>query len=408
MINHKKVTIEAARRRWLHRHRDLFAPLLPPSNTSFDALEQEVSASVDRGAYKPPCEIHDQPKLIKNGVLKDYQLHGLSFLAHMHDNGMNCILGDEMGLGKTLQTLSLFAYVHENTKGIIDPHLIVCPLSVVDTWLREIRRWLPSFRTLRFHAQESERMRLKLAVRDGNIEFDVCVTTYEGFSAEENWFKSRRWTYTVLDEGHKIKNSETQIAHKVQGIGSLYRLILTGTPVQNNLVELWGLLHWLYPTIFGPATERLFHNAFNLTQGTYDLPFLAATEKLLSKIMLRRTKDTVESQISVPPKEELTVFVPMTEAQRFWTYRLLTRLDTFDLKEIFSSEDEEQLSEGRMEVKKHIEAQVQGRNGAATTRKSFAYNTPSSTNRLLRRMETSHESPHATAPSMRSVCITVV
>lgn len=89
---------------------------------------------------------------------------------------------------------------------------------------QEIHHWLPSFRVLRFHAQESERARLKLAVRDGKVDFDICVTTYEGYAAEDSWFKSRRWTYLVLDEGHKIKNSETRIAHKVQGIGSMYRL----------------------------------------------------------------------------------------------------------------------------------------------------------------------------------------
>jgi SWI/SNF-related matrix-associated actin-dependent regulator of chromatin subfamily A member 5 len=404
VINHRKVAIEAARRRWIYRHRELFLPLLPPSTTFFDTLEKEVSASVDHGSYIPLSEIHDQPKLIQNGTLKDYQLQGLSFLAHMYDNGMNCILGDEMGLGKTLQTLALFAYVQETAKGTLDPHLIICPLSVVDTWVREINHWLPSFRTFRFHAQESERARLKLAVANGTIAFDICVTTYEGFGAEEGWFKSRRWTYTVLDEGHKIKNSGTQIAHKVQGIGSLYRLILTGTPVQNNLVELWGLLHWLYPTVFTAATERLFHEAFNLTQGTYEMLFIGATERMLSKLMLRRTKDTVESQISVPPREELTVFVPMTEAQRFWTYRLLTKLDTFDLQDIFSSEDEGQLSQGRIEVKKHIEAQVQEHMNVPS-RKSPVSNPLFIllSDCQLNRMETAHESSYATTSSVRSV-----
>lgn len=77
---------------------------------------------------------------------------------------------------------------------------------------------------MRFHAQHNERARLKNAVRSGEVEFDICVTTYEGYVAEDSWFKSRRWTYVVLDEGHKIKNAETIIANKVQGIGSLYRL----------------------------------------------------------------------------------------------------------------------------------------------------------------------------------------
>lgn len=132
--------------------------------------------------------------------------------------------------------------------------------------------------------------------------------------------------------------------------------------MQNNLVELWGLLHWLYPAVFVPASERLFKESFNLEKGTYSLPFLAATEKLLSTIMLRRTKDTVE--IQVPPREELTVFLPMSEAQRFWTYRLLTRLDTVDLAEIFTSEEDEKENEGRMEMKAYLAAQnAQGKSG---------------------------------------------
>ena len=89
---------------------------------------------------------------------------------------------------------------------------------------QETRRWVPSFKTLRFHAQENERRRLKDLVRTGEVEFDVCVTTYEGYVAEDSWFKSRRWTYVVLDEGHKIKNAETIVAGKLQGIGCLYRL----------------------------------------------------------------------------------------------------------------------------------------------------------------------------------------
>lgn len=137
-----------------------------------------------------------------------------------------------------------------------------------------------------------------------------------------------------------------------------YAVVLTGTPVQNNLVELWGLLHWLYPSIFGPSSERLFKDSFNLEKGMYSIPFLSATEKLLSVVMLRRTKDSVE--IQVPPREELTVFLPMSEAQRFWTYRLLTRLDTIDLQEIFTSDtDNEKENASRKEMKAYLSAKIE-------------------------------------------------
>ena len=193
---------------------------------------------------------------------------------------MNCILGDEMGLGKTLQvppfppttpyryscrtllqTLSLLAYVKEHAHGTSlalerrlyayhlnslgaasDPHLIICPLSVLSSWLnasarahlpavfnltriyQEIARWVPSFRALRFHGQASERTRLKNSIRDRESDFDICVTTYDSFVVEHGWFKSKRWNYCVLDEGHKIKNSDTGVASKLQGIGASRRL----------------------------------------------------------------------------------------------------------------------------------------------------------------------------------------
>lgn len=194
------------------------------------------------------------------------------------------------------------------------------------------------------------------------------------FVAEDGWFKNRRWTYCVLDEGHRIKNSETNLSNRVQGIGARYRLsrfpytsvirciltfsaVLTGTPVQNNLVELWSLLHWLYPTVFTPTSERLFKDSFDLSRGVYSLPFLKAAQDLLATIMLRRTKATVE--MSVPPREELTLFIPMTEAQRFWTYRLLTRMDTLDLEQIFTVKVQNTPeNQGRMEVMSHLAHQI--------------------------------------------------
>lgn len=132
---------------------------------------------------------------------------------------------------------------------------------------------------------------------------------------------------------------------------------MTGTPVQNNLVELWSLLHWLYPTVFTPASERIFRESFNLSKGSYSIPILQAAEGLLKVVMMRRTKDSVE--ISVPPREELAVFVPMTEAQRFWTYRLLTRMDTLDLQGIFTSKLEDvPEDDGRRQVREQIAAQI--------------------------------------------------
>ncbi|TCD65790.1 hypothetical protein EIP91_002183 [Steccherinum ochraceum] len=336
-LNKRRAHLESARRRWLHRHRTLFEPLLPESSIYFKTIERELKAMGDSAPCIPLHELDEQPRLVKGGEMKDYQLHGLSFLVWMYQNGMNCILGDEMGLGKTLQTLSLFAYIAEHeTPGSMDPHLIICPLSVMSAWMTEAQRWTPSLKALRFHGAANERARIKEEVRAGNLKFDICITTYESFVAEDTWFKSKQWTYVVLDEGHRIKNSGTAVAHKLQGLGALYKMILTGTPIQNNLSELWGLLHWLYPKVFTTASERQFQDSFDLSRGSYSTAFLNAANKLLSTIMLRRTKALVEC--SVPPKEELTVFIPMSEAQRFWTLGLLTRLDISELEKIFQAD----------------------------------------------------------------------
>ena len=219
--------------------------------------------------------------------MKSYQLAGLSFLVYLQRNGISGILGDEMGLGKTLQTLSLIQFLKEQRVKTKMPNenrpcLVVCPLSVLSSWMAESRRWTPGLKVLRFHGPVHERNRLKnvatgledmygnetkLALRkkynrrkaagkeiidiesgsdqDDSIGVDLIVTTYETFLAENCWFKRAFvWKYVILDEGHKIKNDLSQISTSLQGLGAEYRLILTGTPLQNNLVELWALLHW--------------------------------------------------------------------------------------------------------------------------------------------------------------------
>ena len=177
-------------------------------------------------------------------VMKPYQLSGLSFLVHMYENGMSAMLGDEMGLGKTLQTLSLFQYLEEHGNSAkqgeeLRPYLVVCPLSVLSSWVAEARKFTPELRVLRYHGPVSERQRLKKVAMGQedwygnqlersksargrrpvvsktnmestatNVPFHLMITTYETFQAEQSWFKTAFvWKYVVLDEGHKIKVS---------------------------------------------------------------------------------------------------------------------------------------------------------------------------------------------------------
>ena len=311
--------------------------------------------------------------------MKPYQLSGLSFLVYLHRNGLSGVLGDEMGLGKTLQTLSLVQYLKENrkksaSKDELRPCLVVCPLSVLSSWMAESRRWTPDLKVLRFHGPSRERNRLKRVATGeedmyGNetknsrkkknerrtatgkpiIELDsdnenladergvdLIVTTYEGFQAEQSWFKRAFvWSYAILDEGHKIKNELSLISKSLQGLGAEYRLILTGTPLQNNLTELWALLRWLYPEVFTEKSAELFKKAFDLTRGQVSTKVMDDARRLLELIMLRRMKNSPGVDLNLPPKTDVLLFVPLTPMQRFWYTRLLTRADHGLLEELF-------------------------------------------------------------------------
>lgn len=277
--------------------------------------------------------------------MKPYQITGLSFLVYLHENGMNGILGDEMGLGKTLQTLSLLVHLKDQSiKGSLQlPHLIICPLSVLSSWSNEIKRWT-SLKHLTFHGTKARRKSIKddligLGVKTPlDKSPDLVVATYESYLADQNWFKHRSWGYVILDEGHRIKNENALLTRSLQNVRSINRLVLTGTPVQNNLVELWSLFHWLMPAVFPESTRERFSKAFDLNTGSYDPRMLNSSQTLLKVLMLRRTKESVKGQLTVPNREEIDLYLPMSSCQRFWSKRLIMRCDSTVLNEIFNAD----------------------------------------------------------------------
>ncbi|KAJ3052145.1 hypothetical protein HK097_006842, partial [Rhizophlyctis rosea] len=326
LVKQYSQTVVAKRLAFLRSNRHLFHPLLDDSaSTHFDKICSHAA-----GAPVPWKDL-DQPKSV-TGEMKDYQLKGLSFLVWLFENGANGILGDEMGLGKTLQTLSLLAYLKET--GVSGPFLIICPLSVLSAWMTEIKRWTPTLTAFAFHGIVHERTRLKTILNEEL--YDIIVTSYEQYEAEETWFKHQfNWRYVVLDEGHRIKNDNSQLAQSLQTLNSQYRLMLTGTPLQNNLRELWALFHWLYPEVFTEHTAKRFSDSFDLTKGWYDEKMLDDSRKCLERIMLRRLKSVVS--LDIPEKEEMTIYVPLSPMQRFWYSRLLLKMDAKSLDEIFPS-----------------------------------------------------------------------
>ncbi|GMH49541.1 hypothetical protein TL16_g00544, partial [Triparma laevis f. inornata] len=263
--------------------------------------------------------------------LKDYQLEGLNWMIHLRSKGLNGILADEMGLGKTLQSISILAYVR--SMRINGPHLICVPKSTLSNWMNELARWCPALRAVRFHGPKDERALFvekyfnNKAAADSN--FDVVVTTYEIANMEKKALAKFSWEYLVIDEAHRLKNEASMFATTVRGFHTKNRLLLTGTPLQNNLHELWALLNFLLPDIFSSADqfddwfnfdrkaeqEQLSLDAFEDKFG--DLAEGNLLEKLHSVIgtyILRRLKDDVEK--SVPPKEETILNCPMPLMQK--------------------------------------------------------------------------------------------
>jgi len=342
------------RNAFIAHHADLFMPLLPYQNQVKKLLTAKAKANNSRSVE--PYRLVQQPKGVM-GTMKDYQLSGLSFLVHMYENGMPAILGDEMGLGKTLQTLALFQYLNEThpATGEHRPYLVVCPLSVVNSWVAEAEKWTPNLNVLRFHGPASSRGNLKQQAMGNAERFgrfirtgkgsgsksaklsglpDVIVTTYETFTAEKTWFcRAYVWRYCVLDEGHKIKNSASLNSTALQSLNTQYRLLLTGTPLQNNLRELWSLLHWLLPEVFTEKTEDSFAKAFDLGKGQVSSDFVVASRKLLEVVMLRRMKSSAGVNLGLPPKHDVLLLIPLSPVQRLWYRRLLTRADegTFEM-----------------------------------------------------------------------------
>ncbi|KAF2204408.1 hypothetical protein GQ43DRAFT_409630 [Delitschia confertaspora ATCC 74209] len=372
---------------FLLANKDYFLPLLPSSNYITRLLSKQNGDAQPAVEY---VDLSEQPHGVR-ATMKPYQISGLSFLVHLYNNGMSGILGDEMGLGKTLQTLSLFQYLEEQDQKSgspseeLRPYLVVCPLSVLSSWVNEARKWVPDMNVLRFHGTTNERNHIKKIAynledqygnetnkakmrktRKAGLEgsklpldstgakpFKIVVTTYETFQAEQSWFKHAFvWRYIVLDEGHKIKNSVTQISKALQTLNAEFRLVLTGTPLQNNLAEMWSLLHWLYPDVFAPSTEQLFKKSFDIGLGKVDRTVMDNCRRLLELIMLRRMKDSPGVNLGLPPKEEVLLYVPLTPLQRFWYTRLLTRVGTDMLEDLFTDarhKEKEELSKERQQ-----------------------------------------------------------
>ena len=222
------------------------------------------------------------------------------------------------GLGKTLQTLSLLGYLKAycNVPG---PHILIVPKSTLQNWKNEATRWIPDSDTFIFHGDKEARHELiktRLAARN----FDICIVSFETCMNEKAALKKIPWQYLIIDEAHRIKNENSMLSQIVRMFSVKHRLLLTGTPLQNNLHELWALLNFLLPDIFGSSED--FDAWFN-TEDVDQSQLIEQLRRLLSPFLLRRLKADVEH--SLLPKKEVNLYVGMTEMQKQWYRRLLER-----------------------------------------------------------------------------------
>ncbi|TKA51808.1 hypothetical protein B0A49_13008, partial [Cryomyces minteri] len=283
--------------------------------------EQEEDAELLRDGKRggnAETIFRESPSFIKGGEMRDYQVAGLNWLISLHENGISGILADEMGLGKTLQTISFLGYLRF-VEGIRGPHLVVVPKSTLDNWKREFTRWIPEINVLVLQGAKDERHEL---INDRLIDenFDVCITSYEMILREKSHLKKFAWEYIIIDEAHRIKNETSSLAQVIRLFNSRNRLLITGTPLQNNLHELWALLNFLLPDVFGDA--EAFDQWFS-GQGEDQDTVVQQLHKVLRPFLLRRVKSDVEK--SLLPKKEINLYIGMSEMQVRWYQKILEK-----------------------------------------------------------------------------------
>lgn len=305
--------------RTAHTHLETSTPGTPASQSRSDSLIKQVIP---------------QPTLLR-GDLRSYQQAGLEWLASLYRNKTNGILADEMGLGKTIQTIALLAYLAEQ-HGVWDTHLVIVPTSVILNWVTEFQKFLPGFRVLGYYGTTEERMlKRKGWVNDPHHDqkekrgYNVVVTSYNIALRDINALRNVKWHYMILDEAHNIRNFNSQRFQVLIRLRTKARLLLTGTPLQNSLTELWSLLTFLaagdeddaahhgtleeFLTNWKEPVKEIFDRGVQ-TLSDEASRVVSQLHMSLRPFMLRRLKSEVEKDL--PKKTEHTVVCKLSKRQR--------------------------------------------------------------------------------------------
>ncbi|KAH7649832.1 brahma like with a HSA domain [Cryptosporidium bovis] len=281
-------------------------------------------------------QITEQPKCLKGGQLREYQMKGLEWLVSLYNNNLNGILADAMGLGKTVQTVSVLAHIYEK-RGNRGPHLIIAPLSTLHgNWENEFNRWLPDFVKVIYEGNKEIRKQIRSKYMTGEAKFHVLLTTDAFIMKDKHYLRKFDWEYIIVDEAHRLKNPKSKLVQILNnGFRAKHRLALTGTPLQNDLQEVWALLNYLMPSIFNSSDtfQQWFNEPLSSIKSTSrngpgsdsgivpldiseeeQLLIVDRLHKVLRPFLLRREKIQVANE--VPPKLEEILWCPLSGLQQ--------------------------------------------------------------------------------------------
>ncbi|KAK4941173.1 swr1 complex component [Elasticomyces elasticus] len=309
-----------------------------PHTSATKVSESESVSSIDPHAETvPPTTLSEAksstiktpvPSLLR-GTLRPYQHEGLDWLADLYAHGRSGILADEMGLGKTIQSISVLAHLAE-VHEVWGPHLIVVPTSVMLNWEMEFKKFLPGFKILTYYGNQEERKQKRRGWM-ADDSFNVCITSYQLVLQDASSFKRRKWHYMILDEAHNIKNFRSERWQTMMTFNTRARLLLTGTPLQNNLTELWSLLFFLHygqdnegeddafaglkewSEWFKKPVESILEHGRQVLDAE-DKEQVAKLHKVIRPFLLRRLKADVEKQM--PLKYEHVEMCRLSKRQR--------------------------------------------------------------------------------------------
>ncbi|XP_074856033.1 DNA excision repair protein ERCC-6 [Carettochelys insculpta] len=264
-----------------------------------------------------------------------YQQTGVRWLWELHCQQAGGILGDEMGLGKTIQIIAFLAglsYSKIRTRGSnyrfkgLGPTVIVCPTTVMHQWVKEFHTWWPPFRVAVLHETGSYANKKVKLIREIAACHGILITSYSYIRLMQDHINSYDWHYVILDEGHKIRNPNAAVTHACKQFRTPHRIILSGSPMQNNLKELWSLFDFVFPGKLGTLPVFMEQFSVPITMGGYSnaSPVQVKTaykcacvlRDTINPYLLRRMKADVKMSLSLPEKNEQVLFCRLTDDQR--------------------------------------------------------------------------------------------